>query len=76
MVIVTIDINIEIYDKQSSATLQKSIHVYSVPKANRFTNGPKYSGEPSYYVESCFKSNSRKGAGFGYGRKKQFPEWM
>ncbi len=42
--------NIEIFDKQSSATLQKSIHVFSMPKADRFNSGPKYSGEPSYYI--------------------------
>lgn len=47
-----------------------------MPKADRFGNGPKYSGEPSYYVESSFKPNSGKGAGFGFGSKKQFPDWM
>jgi hypothetical protein len=35
---------LEIFDKQSSSTLQKSIVVYSMPKANRFGNGPKYTG--------------------------------
>lgn len=35
---------LEIFDKQSSATLQKSILVFSVPKAPRFGNGPKYAG--------------------------------
>ena len=35
---------LEIYDKQSSSTLQKSILVYSLPKANRFNNAPKYTG--------------------------------
>lgn len=34
----------KIFDKQSSATLQKSILVFSVPKAPRFGNGPKYAG--------------------------------
>jgi hypothetical protein len=47
-----------------------------MPKANRFGNGPKYSGEPSYCLDSCFKKGSTKGAGFGFGRKKQFPDWM
>lgn len=47
-----------------------------MPKANRFTNEPKYSGEPSYCVDSCFKSSSMKGVGFGFGRKKQFPDWV
>lgn len=42
--IVILKFNIEIFDKQSSATLQKSIHVFSVPKADRFSSGPKYSG--------------------------------
>jgi hypothetical protein len=36
--------NLEIFDKQSSATLQKSILVYSMPKASRFGSGPKYCG--------------------------------
>ena len=35
---------IGIFDKQSAATLQKSILAYSVPKANRFNSDPKYSG--------------------------------
>lgn len=70
------DFKLEIFDKQSSATLQKSILVYSMPKANRFGTGPKYAGEPSYYVDSCFKPNSTRGVGFGYGNKRQFPEWM
>jgi hypothetical protein len=47
-----------------------------MPKANRFSNEPKYSGEPSYCLDSCFKSNSLKGVGFGFGRKKQFPDWV
>ncbi len=47
-----------------------------MPKADRFGRGATYSGEPSYYVDSCFKSNSGKGAGFGFGSKKQFPDWM
>lgn len=68
--------NLGIFDKQSSSTLQKSILVYSMPKAERFSNEPKYSGEPSYYVESSFKPNSGKGVGFGFGNKKQFPDWM
>ena len=74
--IVNSSINLEIYDKQSTATLQNSILVYSMPKASRFNSGPKYSGEISYYVDTCFKPNSRKGTGFGYGSKRQFPEWM
>lgn len=65
-----------IFDKQSSATLQKSILVYSMPKAQRFNSGPKYSGEPSYYVDTCFKPNVTKGVGFGFGNKRQFPEWL
>ena len=64
---------IEIFDKQSSSTLQKSIHVYSIPKATRFGNGQKYAGEPSYYVETSFKPNSGRGVGFGFGNKRQFP---
>ena len=63
----------KIFDKQSSATLQKSILVFSMPKAPRFHSGPKYSGEPSYYVDTCFKPNSPKGVGFGFGNKRQFP---
>lgn len=47
-----------------------------MPKGPRFTNGPKYSGEPSYCIDTCFKSNSTKGVGFGFGRKKQFPDWV
>jgi hypothetical protein len=47
-----------------------------MPKANRFGGGPKYAGEPSYYVDTCFKSNPSKGVGFGFGSKRQFPEWM
>jgi hypothetical protein len=66
----------EIYEKQSSSTLQKSILVYSMPKASRFHNGQKYVGEPSYYVDSCFKPNATRGTGFGFGNKKQFPEWL
>lgn len=37
-------LNLGIYDIQSSATLQKSILVFSVPKAPRFGSGPKYAG--------------------------------
>jgi hypothetical protein len=44
MVIVFYLNNLEIFDIQSSATLQKSILVYSVPKAPRFGSGPKYCG--------------------------------
>lgn len=77
MEIVIFLLHIGIFDKQSAATLQKSILVYSMPKADRFaTHGPKYVGEPSYYVDSCFKPNSGKGVGFGFGNKKQFPDWM
>lgn len=47
-----------------------------MPKSHRFTTGPKYSGEPSYYIDSAFKPSSGKGAGFGFGNKRQFPEWM
>lgn len=47
-----------------------------MPKANRFSNEPKYSGEPTYCLDSCFKSSSLKGVGFGFGRKKQFPDWV
>ena len=65
-----------IFDKQSSATLQTSIHVYSMPKGNRFGSGAKYAGEPSYYVDTCFKPNSGRGVGFGFGNKQQFPEWQ
>ena len=65
-----------IFNKQSAATLQKSILVYSIPKANRFGSGPKYAGQPSYYIDTCFKPNSGRGVGFGYGNKRQFPEWM
>lgn len=35
---------VEIYNKQSAATLQKSVHAYSMPKGNRFENRPKYQG--------------------------------
>ncbi len=44
MEIVNYLLNTEIYDKQSSATLQKSILVYSMPKAHRFGSGAKYAG--------------------------------
>jgi hypothetical protein len=47
-----------------------------MPKANRFMDEPKYSGEPTYCLDSCFKSSSMKGVGFGFGRKKQFPDWV
>ena len=47
-----------------------------MPKALRFYSGPKYIGDPSYYVDSCFKPNSTKGVGFGFGSKRQFPEWL
>jgi hypothetical protein len=47
-----------------------------MPKGQRFNSGPKYSGEPSYYVDTCFKPNSSRGVGFGFGNKRQFPEWM
>lgn len=47
-----------------------------MPKANRFNSDPKYSGEPSYCLDSCFKSNPTKGAGFGFGGKRQYPAWM
>lgn len=67
---------LEIFQKQSSSTLQKSIHVYSMPRAHRFANGPKYTGEPTYVMDSCFKTNGSKGVGFGFGNKRQFPEWM
>lgn len=43
-VIVSFIPNLGIYDIQSSATLQKSILVFSVPKAPRFGSGPKYAG--------------------------------
>lgn len=76
MATVIYSIILGIFDKQSAATLQKSILVYSMPKANRFGNGPKYQGEPSYYVDTAFKPNSGKGAGFGFGSKRQFPDWM
>lgn len=46
-----------------------------MPKANRFNNGPKYSGEPTFYTDSSFRPNG-KGAGFGFGSKRQFPDWM
>lgn len=67
---------IEIFDKQSSSTLQRSILVYSMPKANRFNNAPKYTGQPTFYNDSSFKPNSGKGAGFGFGNKRQFPDWL
>ncbi len=44
MVTVNFYFYLEIFDKKSSSTLQKSIVVYSMPKANRFGNGPKYTG--------------------------------
>jgi hypothetical protein len=47
-----------------------------MPKGPRFINEPKYTGEPSYCLDSCFKVNPSKGAGIGFGRKKQFPDWM
>ena len=47
-----------------------------MPKANRFGYDAKYSGEPSYCTDSCFKPNPAKGVGFGFGGKKQFPDWM
>ncbi len=47
-----------------------------MPKAPRFGSGPKYSGEPSYYVDSSFKRDTSRGAGFGFGGKMQFPSWM
>ena len=47
-----------------------------MPKAPRFGNDIKYNGEPSYCLDSCFKSNTTKGVGFGFGHKKQFPDWM
>jgi hypothetical protein len=64
---------LEIFDKQSAATLQKSILSYSMPKAMRFSNEPKYTGEPTYCMDSCFRPNSNKGVGFGFGGKRQFP---
>ncbi len=27
-------------------------------------------------MDSCFKTSSTKGVGFGFGNKRQFPEWM
>jgi hypothetical protein len=47
-----------------------------MPKANRFNHHPKYSGEPAYCIDSCFKLNSSKGVGFGFGGKRQYPAWM
>ena len=47
-----------------------------MPKSNRFAYNTKYVGEPSYYVDTAFKPNSGKGVGFGFGNKRQFPEWM
>ena len=44
MVTVNFYFYLEIFDKKSASTLQKSIVVYSMPKANRFGNGPKYTG--------------------------------
>ena len=44
LVIVMINLILGIFDKQSSATLQKTILVYSIPKAQRFSSGPKYAG--------------------------------
>lgn len=76
LVIVKFQFILGIYDKQSSSTLQKSILVFSMPKAQRFGSGQKYAGEPSYFVDSCFKPNSSKGVGFGFGNKRQFPEWL
>ena len=67
---------IEIYEKQSSSTLQKSIVAYSLPKAHRFASGPEYTGEPTFVIDTSFKANSTKGAGFGFGNKRQFPDWM
>lgn len=67
---------LEIYDIQSSATLQKSIHAYSMPKEPRFRSKPIPEGEPSYNIESSFKLNISKGVGIGYGNKSQFPKWM
>lgn len=47
-----------------------------MPRAHRFANGPKYTGEPTYVMDSCFKTSSSKGVGFGFGNKRQFPEWL
>lgn len=58
-------------------TLQKSILSYSVPKAARFHDTVKPVGsEPVYYTDSCFKTDKSKGAGFGYGTRKPYPDWM
>jgi hypothetical protein len=58
-------------------TLQKSILSYSMPKAIRFVDHNKLIGsEPSYYVESCFRTDKSKGAGFGYGNRRPYPDWM
>ena len=58
-------------------TLQKSIVSYSMPKAIRFTHDTKPAGaEPSYFIDSCFRTDKGKGTGFGYGTRKPYPDWM
>ena len=49
-----------------------------MPKAPRFKVdistilGP----EPSYYVDSSFKSDKYKGVSIGIGSRKPYPDWM
>jgi len=58
-------------------TLQKSIVSYSMPKAIRFTHDVKPAGaEPSYFIDSCFRTDKGKGTGFGYGTRRPYPDWM
>lgn len=68
---------LEIYNISSAATLQKSIHAFSMPKAERFRDRPKYNGvEPSYHVESCFKNDRSRGPHIGFGEKKILPDYV
>ena len=65
---VNISFSVGIYENASAATLQKSVHAYSMPKAERFPNRAKYNGiEPSYYIETSFKKNPLKGPHIGFG---------
>lgn len=70
---VNVDYMAGIYENQSSSTLQHSVHCYSMPRAERFPSRTKYVGEPSYYNDSSFKKNPRRGFSFGFGEKQVLP---
>lgn len=64
---------IGIYNNQSSGTMQRSINVYSIPKAIRFKYEASSNQGAPIFVNELSKSTITKGAGIGFGNKKVMP---